>query len=236
MICEKCGKEFSEDYRTDKRQRTKPMRFCSRNCANTKVHSEDVKQKISETLRTSLEPKKKAIIKTRTKKKLEVKSQKCPICGASFKTKKGVYCSRACASKRNQKKLTDWQRVDRAQYGYLCKFTFGISLFPEEFDSDLIKKYGWYAASNRGNNLSGVSRDHLYSVNDGYYNHVDPLIMKHPANCRLLPHRENQHKNRKSAITLEDLLNRIHVWDKKYFREGDEVQLLLGSSIRREYE
>jgi Zn finger protein HypA/HybF involved in hydrogenase expression len=39
MICEKCGKEFTEDYRKDPVYRKTPMRFCSRFCANSKVFS-----------------------------------------------------------------------------------------------------------------------------------------------------------------------------------------------------
>ena len=45
--CEKCGKEFSEDYRKDPSSRKKPMRFCSRSCANSRTVSDDRKEKLS---------------------------------------------------------------------------------------------------------------------------------------------------------------------------------------------
>jgi len=43
-ICEKCGKQITIDYR--KNQST-PLRFCSRSCANSRVHNSSTKEKIS---------------------------------------------------------------------------------------------------------------------------------------------------------------------------------------------
>lgn len=50
MICEKCGKEFFEDWRKDKQQRKQVCRFCSKTCANTRIHKEETKEKISKSL------------------------------------------------------------------------------------------------------------------------------------------------------------------------------------------
>lgn len=97
-----------------------------------------------------------------------------------------------------------------------CEFRFTLSDYPGEFDFDLIKKHGWYKAKNRGNNLNGVSRDHLYSVKDGFTNKVDPAMISHPANCKLVVHTDNQKKNVKSEITLEELIERIKIWNLKY--------------------
>ena len=88
--------------------------------------------------------------------------------------------------------------------------------YPDEFDFELIEQYGWYKAKNRGNNLNGVSRDHMYSVKEGFLNKVDPKILAHPANCRLIRHNDNVSKGSKSTITLEQLLERIRIWNKKY--------------------
>jgi hypothetical protein len=77
-------------------------------------------------------------------------------------------------------------------------------------------EYGWYAAKNRGDNLNGCSRDHLYSVYDGFKNKIDPKIISHPANCEIKPHKENQHKHSKSSITIEQLLERISDFEKQY--------------------
>lgn len=47
--CEKCGKVMTEKFGSG--------RFCSRYCANSRVHSEETKQKISVKLTSSIEPK-----------------------------------------------------------------------------------------------------------------------------------------------------------------------------------
>lgn len=103
-------------------------------------------------------------------------------------------------------------------YSYQCRFTFGIKSYPEWFSyaSDLINEYGWYSASNRGNNLSGCSRDHLYSVSDGYKNNIDSKIISHPANCEIIPHRKNQNKHKTSSITLDELTDRIKKFNQQY--------------------
>lgn len=88
--------------------------------------------------------------------------------------------------------------------------------YPDEFDFKLIEQYGWYKAKNRGNNPNGVSRDHMYSVVDGFVNNVDPLIVAHPANCRLIRQSENASKKNKSCITLDELKERIRIWNEKY--------------------
>ena len=43
----------------------------------------------------------------------------------------------------------------------------------------------------------------MFSVKDGFLNKVDPKIISHPANCRLVLQRENAKKRNKSCITLE---------------------------------
>lgn len=111
-------------------------------------------------------------------------------------------------------------------YSYQCRFTFNIAKYPEWFDyaSDLIKEYGWYSAANRGNNLSGCSRDHLYSVTDGFKNNIDPKIISHPANCKILPHRQNQNKHKHSSITFNELLDRIKLFEQQYLELATGIQ------------
>ncbi len=50
MICEKCGKEFFEDYRKDKQTRKSTPRFCSVACSHARVQSEATKNKVSNSL------------------------------------------------------------------------------------------------------------------------------------------------------------------------------------------
>lgn len=47
---------------------------------------------------------------------------------------------------------------------------------------------------------------------DGYKNNVDPFIISHPANCRLVRHNDNVSKGSKSLLTLEELIQKIEKW------------------------
>jgi Mor family transcriptional regulator len=104
--------------------------------------------------------------------------------------------------------------IGLARYRQLCEFKFNLNDYPDKFDFTLIEQYGWYKAKNRGNNLGGVSRDHMYSIKDGYINNIDPKIISHPANCNLIRHPENSKKRSNSSITLEELFKRINEWDR----------------------
>jgi hypothetical protein len=136
----------------------------------------------------------------------------CKLCGVkTVKTKRRLYCSDECRKNSKRVNVTEYN-----QYKQDTKFNFNLSDFPYEFEFSLIEEYGWYKPVNRGNNLGGVSRDHIYSVNEGFKNKVDPKIISHPANCRLMVHSENISKNKKSDITIEELLIKIDNWNKKY--------------------
>lgn len=102
------------------------------------------------------------------------------------------------------------------RYRMDCKFNFNLADYKEEFDFKLVKEYGWYSPSNKKNNLGGVSRDHMFSIREGFEMNIDPKILSHPANCQLLIHSKNISKHRKSSITLEELLTKIEEFDKKY--------------------
>lgn len=156
--------------------------------------------------------------------------RKCKWCNNEFITtnkQKKQCCSVRCASKYREFKRFEQKlnaatsEVEKIQikfrkYRIDAAFTFSLKDFPDEFDFSLIETYGWYKAKNRGNNLGGVSRDHMYSVKDGFLNNVDPKIVAHPANCRLIRQGDNASKKDKSCITLEQLLERIEIWDQKY--------------------
>lgn len=122
--------------------------------------------------------------------------------------------SRVESNKITYNKKSTKQNIDR--YRQLCLFKFSLNDYPDKFDFSLIEKYGWYKAKNRGNNLEGVSRDHMFSVYEGYQNGILPYYISHPANCQLLPHKLNNTKKSNSSITFEELLKRIEEWNKKY--------------------
>ena len=155
---------------------------------------------------------------------------KCCWCGKHFETdnvNSAKCCSRSCSSKLKnfrlyQEKLntaaTDAERIkiQLRRYRQQCAFTFVLKEFPNEFDFSLIEKYGWYKAKNHGDNPNGVSRDHMYSVLDGFLNNIDPKLISHPANCRLIQQSQNASKRNKSCITLDQLKERIRIWNEKY--------------------
>lgn len=187
-----CNNSINIQYRQGKR---KEKYFCSRPCANSRGKmTNETKQKISNAL------------------KKNPKECECKNCLNIFEHHRHkMYCSNECYiefKRKNRTKLQNY-RLDAA-------FEFNIFDYPEEFDLELISKYGFYSASNRGGNLNGVSRDHMYSCKMGLINNIDPKILAHPANCILMRHNDNISKNSKSSITLDELIERIKEWDKKY--------------------
>jgi uncharacterized C2H2 Zn-finger protein len=188
----KCDKTFSIEYRTGKK---KIKNFCSRSCANSRgTLSIETKQKIADSL------------------KKELKECICKNCNKQFKYyRKKIYCSSDCYALYKKK-----DRTDLRNYRLEASFNFNIFDYPEEFDLELIKKYGFYSAANRGCNLNGISRDHAYSCKMGLINNIDPKILSHPANCILMRHNDNISKHSNSSITIDELLIRIEKWNKKY--------------------
>ena len=180
---------------------TKNKYFCSRSCANSKPASEERKEKL---------------------RKEKYIYRKCVFCKTDFKSNRRSqrkYCSETCKyNKRLEERLNRDadEDLNLKQYRRKCKFTFNLKDFENEFDFSLIQEHGWYSPSNKGNNLKGVSRDHMVSVKYGYENNIDPAIISHPANCQLLVHSKNISKNFRNSLTVEELKERIKIWEEKY--------------------
>lgn len=202
VICDRCSKEFEIEER-EADFPSKARYYCTRKCANTKQSSPETNEKIRAgllrycTLVGRIKPKPKF----------------CEFCNDQFTSNshKQRFCSGRCSSRHRYS-----GQLTMKKYRLQCAFEFSINTFPAEFDFDLIKTLGWYSPSNKKNNLSGISRDHKFSIRDGFTLNIDPEIIKHPANCQLIPHPKNLLKNAKSDITLEELLVRIEEWNKKY--------------------
>lgn len=107
-------------------------------------------------------------------------------------------------------------RSSLVNYRADCSFKFNLADYPDEFDFTLIESYGWYKPKNRGNNLTGVSRDHAVSVRYGFDNNLPAEHLAHPANCVLMQHGKNVSKGKNITMSYEELLKRIAAWDKKY--------------------
>lgn len=211
VFCAQCQKEIIKQNKDIKRSKNS---FCSSSCCTT---FNNLKRDYSLTVWDE-SARNKARINTLKKYEEQIKiylktPNKCSVCKSElpFKKRKNTYCSFKC--KNPIKPIKDLSLIE---YRNKCKFNFGLSTFPNEFDFSLIKKYGWYSPSNKKNNLQGVSRDHMYSVKEGFLNNINPEYLKHPANCQLLQHSHNISKNYRSVIHLEELLERIEIWDLLY--------------------
>ena len=188
----KCNKILSYEKRRNS--------FCSQSCSTSFTNIGRV---------VTNETKKRMSISH--KNKLVNKTIKCKNCDILIEKKiRKKFCSDNCKKQNNQKDMTEF-----AKYKQETNFKFSLNDYPNEFDFSLIEKYGWYKPKNRGNNLSGVSRDHMLSVKDGFNKGINPKLLSHPANCKLMIHNENVSKNKKSILTYNQLLERIEMWDKK---------------------
>lgn len=196
--CKNCGKKFEKIL-----SQVSENNFCSSSCSakyNNKNRKKSTKrnENISKGIRMFHE------------KKGTLRYESCNLFIGECAS-----CKKPIASK-HRKKYCGLCIDDKKTYALSCRFTFNIYDYKEKFDLTLIEKYGWYSTpgSNRKGikNINGISRDHLFSITDGFLQRVSPEIMRHPANCNILRHKENQQKNIKSSITLEELLNRIKNW------------------------
>lgn len=193
-----CGKELPYNKRNNK--------YCSRSCSatsNNLARSPSVKRG----------PTKGSNIKNYPS--CQVKFLSCHICQALF-TYKGAKSTKYCSSDCRKEATIKQTDSDKIAYRRRCSFNLDKLKHPTLFNDELIQLYGWYSPSNRGNNLTGLSWDHLYRINDGYQNNVDPKIMSHPANAELVPHSVNRSRT-KSMITYDELLSRINLWEQGFF-------------------
>lgn len=100
--------------------------------------------------------------------------------------------------------------TEKDYYYSECQFKFGFS-FPNIQGYDLIKQYGIYSSTN---NLGGVSRDHIVSISYGWEHKIPPEMISHPANCQIVRHIDNIHKSTRCSITVDELANRIKLWEQ----------------------
>lgn len=202
LICKNCNIKFYSI--------TSKSKFCCRQCScdfNNKTLdrknqlSEDAKNRIAE------------LNKSRAVERYNKNPKQCKKCKKilPYEIRNQTYCNDEC-------KGVNKERMTLRQYRTLCNFKFSLNSYSSEFDFNLIKENGWYSPTNKNNNLKGVSRDHIFSVKSGYLLAVDPEIISHPSNCRLIKQSENASKNCRNGISLSQLLDRIEIWENKYKR------------------
>ncbi len=202
-ICGSCAQPHNGSFGSGK--------FCRRSCSNKRTFSKVSKEKIRKSIRKHI---------CRSGMKLQddqTTIHVCRYCKKVFvasKESKGfhsVSCSTAYYNKKRGANATPFRK-----YKQECKFRFNIFDYPKEFDLDILKKYGWYQPSNRGNNLNGVSRDHIFSIREGFRLGINPALISHPANCQLVRHHENNMKKTRCDISIKELCQKVKAWDSTY--------------------
>ena len=197
--CEICGNEYTVNVSQKHFNDGKYKKTCSNKCAKKltvqKTNKEERNKKI----------------KQYAKENVHAKEHFCKYCGNILDSRKKVFCSDSCKLEFRLK-----NKEHKQIYKHFCKFTFALNQYPSEFDFNLINTYGWYKAKNHGDNPEGISRDHCYSIDKGFENLIDPYIISHPANCILIQQRKNATKYTKCDIDINDLINKIKLWNNKY--------------------
>ena len=148
--------------------------------------------------------------------------EKFPFCSVKFYQCK--HTNRWYSNKNSDgtvRKCSPYIKTKKEKYYASARFKFNVYHFPNEFNLSLIEQHGWYTCPGRKRikepkNIAGVSRDHIISVSYGFANNIDPAIIAHPANCRILLHSDNKKKHSKCDLTLSELLSKIKLWDQKY--------------------
>jgi hypothetical protein len=236
--CAKCGKEFEVEER-EKEFPLKEKYYCSRSCANSHEMTEETRKKTSESLKKYARTKGMKIAQD-----IFQEDKVCPICGKTFHTIKikQTTCSKECGQKfrvlnelnKKFENITDGIKKGKFLYDLYrkqCSFKFALNQFPTEYDFSMIKDRGWYKAKNHGDNLYGVSRDHIFSVYEGFKQQIDPYYISHPANCKLLLHSENASKHSDCGITIEELKNKIKEWNEKYGNYENKINYKLLENV-----
>jgi hypothetical protein len=71
-----------------------------------------------------------------------------------------------------------------------------------------------------------TTRHHMFSRFDGFKQKINPLIVKHPINCKIIKRIDNISLGNKSEITKEELYERIRHYKGKWSRHQECLRLL----------
>jgi predicted nucleic acid-binding Zn ribbon protein len=211
--CKNCGKIIPFEKKLNA--------FCNNSCSASFNNKNINNKNISEEGYNNIKKANRRIAKERWyNEKIEYYSNKkrCKKCNKiiPYDKRQNVFCDNKC-----KKEYFLIEKDNYYLYKRLTKFNFNLKDFKDEFNFNLIEKYGWYKAKNNGNNMDGVSRDHMFSVKEGFRQMVNPLILAHPSNCKLIKNRKNQSKSDNCSITIEKLLDNIKNFDNKYGKYYD---------------
>ena len=165
---------------------TRNPRFCSRPCAASYNNSQRVRTNES---------------KTKTSKSMK-----------SYVESNSIVAKLKYATNGFNQRGKRWAKApDETWLSYRKAANFHTPhyLLPKIEGYELVEQLGWY---HKVHNREGASRDHMYSAKEGWLNNVPIEVIKHPANCKIIPILDNKAKGKKCSITLEELHQRIANW------------------------
>ena len=99
---------------------------------------------------------------------------------------------------------------EKKEYRYHCRFIFDPFLYPKIINYDLLFLHKFYHPQY---NKNGLNLDHMISLSYGWENKISPDMISHPANCAVLFASDNFRKNSGCSISLEELKERILMWN-----------------------
>jgi 5-methylcytosine-specific restriction endonuclease McrA len=178
MLCKKCNKEHDGSFGSGK--------YCCRSCANSRIRTDDIKQKISITVKEGIQSGK---IPTGCSKGVKHKTPR-----TKEHTEKIADGIKQRWDEKGRKTLEQKRaRIKASVYAYRARKKNAI---PDDADLNLIKKI--YESAPLGYQI-----DHIVPLSKGGLHHQD--------NLQYLPSKENQSKNNKldyickNAIRWQDL-------------------------------
>lgn len=143
-------------------------------------------------------------------RKMKFCSQSCAAIFNNSNRPESIRIKQRVKTSESLRKTKNGLPIDYKLYQNRCRFRFLIERYIDKIpNSELIKAEEPF---NPFKNRHGWTRDHMYSVYDGYINKIDSSLIKHPANCQILLCGHNSRKGKNSSISLEELYERIKHW------------------------
>jgi hypothetical protein len=205
-----------------------PAKFCGHSCAtkfNNRLRSKESRQKQRETLKHSIAQQGVRIRKSPKRKQRIKRIQKYKFCPIDWKICEVTGRPYHTRLKRGHRQTSPYVKDIKQIYYQLSSFKFNVYKMPKLFDLAILNTHGWYSCpgkkrKNLQKNTEGLSRDHRYSVSQGFVSRIHPLILSHPANCNLLHHKVNKTKHSKCSISLVELIENIKSFDNETHQFG----------------
>jgi len=142
------------------------------------------------------------------------------------------FCNRKC-QREHMERIGKWIPIhlksDWQIYNDQSNWIHSMYPFLSNIEKKLLLEKGFF---NSKLNKNGLVRDHIFSRRLGFDFKIFPEIIRHPANCRLIPSKENISRHFKPVLsenflTYEYLFNKIKKWEIEW-KEHDQCLDLIG--------